>query len=79
MMGNVDLRETSQIMYHSKVLEENYPNVSLIKFEQFCQNYGHLTLSGSGGGGGGLSGLDDQIHSCHSETSYFMAPKLCDF
>ena len=27
----------------------------------------------------GLSGLDDQIHSCHSETSYPMMPKLCDF
>ena len=27
----------------------------------------------------GLGGLDDQVHSCHSETSYLMMPKLCDF
>ena len=27
----------------------------------------------------GLGGLDNQIHSCHSETSHPMMPKLCDF
>ena len=38
-------------MYHSKVLEENCPNnVSFLKFERFCQNYKHLTLSGRGRG-----------------------------
>ena len=26
-----------------------------------------------------LGDLDDQIDSCHSETSYPMMPKLCDF
>ena len=39
-----------------------------------------LTLSGLGGWGvGGLRGQDDQIQNCHSETSYLMMPKLCDF
>ena len=37
-----------------------------------------LALSGPGGGGG-LRGQDDQIHSCQSETSYSLMPKLCDF
>ena len=32
-----------------------------------------LTLLGLRGGS------DDQIHSCQSETSYPMIPKLCDF
>ena len=31
------------------------------------------------GGGGGLRGPDDQTHSCQSETSYSMMPKLCNF
>ena len=31
------------------------------------------------GGGGGLRGSDDQIQSCHAETSYPTTPKLCDF
>ena len=31
------------------------------------------------GGGGGLRGLDGQTHSCQSETSYPMMPKLGDF
>ena len=34
-----------------------------------------LTLSGPGG----LRGLDGQTHSCQSETSYPMMPKLGDF
>ena len=32
-----------------------------------------------GGGGGGVSGPDEQIHSCYSETSYSIMSKLCDF
>ena len=28
---------------------------------------------------GGLRGPDDQIQSCHSETSYPTMPKICDF
>ena len=36
-----------------------------------------LTLSGPGGGG--LRGPDGQTHSCQSETSYPMMPKLGDF
>ena len=41
-------------------------------------------VSGRGGGGGGGGGgraqrPDDQIHSCHSEISYPMIPKLSDF
>ena len=35
-----------------------------------------LTLSGPGGG---LRGPDGQTHSCQSETSYPMMPKLGDF
>ena len=31
------------------------------------------------GGGGGLRGPDGQTHSCQSETSYPMMPKLGDF
>ena len=31
------------------------------------------------GGGGGLRGPDDQTHSCQSETSHSVMPKLCDF
>ena len=31
------------------------------------------------GGGGGLRGPDDQTHSCQSESSYSMMPKLGDF
>ena len=38
-----------------------------------------LTLSGPEGGGEGLRGQNDQIHSCHSETSYSIKPKLCNF
>ena len=40
-----------------------------------------LTLSGWGGGGegGGLRGPDDQTHSCQSETSHSVMPKLYDF
>ena len=42
----------------------------------------NLTLSGPGGGSearGGLRGPDGQTHSCQSETSYPMMPKLGDF
>ena len=35
----------------------------------------YLTLSGQGG----LRGPDDQTHSCQSETSCPMMPKLGDF
>ena len=31
------------------------------------------------GGGGKLRGPDDRTHSCQSETSHSMMPKLCDF
>ena len=47
---------------------------ALSVYEKYC-----LTLSGPRGGGGGLRGPDDQTHSCQSETSYSMMPKLCDF
>ena len=29
--------------------------------------------------GGGIRSMDDQSHSCQSETSYSMMSKLCDF
>ena len=38
-----------------------------------------LTLSDPGGGGGRLRGPNDQTHSCQSETSNSMMPKLGDF
>ena len=41
-----------------------------------CTSFNILTLSGPGGG---LRGLDGQTHSCQSETSYPMMPKLGDF
>ena len=37
----------------------------------------NLTLSGWGGEE--FKSLNDQIHSCHSGTSYSMMPKLSDF
>ena len=46
---------------------------STTKFGKFALN---LTLSGPGGG---LRGPDGQTHSCQSETSYPMMPKLGDF
>ena len=37
-MENEDLRETKQIIYHSKGIDESYPkNVLFIEFEQLCQ------------------------------------------
>ena len=38
-MENADLRETKQIIYHSKGTDESYPkNVLFIAFELLCQN-----------------------------------------
>ena len=37
-MENADLRETKQIIYYSKGIDESYPkNVLLIEFEPLCQ------------------------------------------
>ena len=37
-MENADLRETKQIIYHSKGIDESYPkNVLFIEFEPLCQ------------------------------------------
>ena len=47
-------------------------------YNSMSRNRTLLTLSGRGGGGG-LRGPDGQTHSCQSETSYPMMPKLGDF
>ena len=59
------------------------------RFSYFTRQAGTPTLTlsdlvcvwGGGGGEGGLelTGSDDQIHSCSSETFYLMMPKLDDF
>ena len=54
-------------------LDQDLLNVASVKGE----NVRSLTLSGPGGGG--LRGPDGQTHSCQSETSYPMMPKLGDF
>ena len=42
--GNADVRETSQIIYHSKGLEENYPKIQVLSnLSNFVKNYGHLS------------------------------------
>ena len=51
-----------------------------IKIETHHANPSHSKhLNPIGPGGGGLRGPDGQTHSCQSETSYPMMPKLGDF
>ena len=41
---NADVRETSQIIYHSKCLYENYPNMYVLSnLSNFIKSYGHLS------------------------------------
>ena len=38
---NADVRETSQIIYHSKGLDESYPKMQVLA--NFVKRYGHLS------------------------------------
>ena len=43
-MENADTRETSQIIYHSKGLEESYSKMSVLSnLSNFVKSYGHLS------------------------------------
>ena len=45
-MENADLRETSQIIYHSKGLDESYPKMQVLSnLSKFVKSYGHLSES----------------------------------
>ena len=60
------------------MLGKNYLTIFSVPVKQIFASFGGyraLTLSGPGGDG---SGPDDQTHSCQSETSYSMMPKLDD-
>ena len=42
-MGNADLRETKQIIYHWKGTDESYPNMYfLLNLSHYVKRYGHL-------------------------------------
>ena len=60
-----------------------HPLVALTVFGRFWHKESLLNLpiplTLSGLGGGGLRGPEGQTHSCQSESSYSMMPKLCDF
>ena len=43
-MENADLRETSQIIYHSKDFDESYPKMRVLSnLSKFVKIYGHLS------------------------------------
>ena len=43
-MKNVDVRETSQIIYHSKGLDESYPKMQVLSnLSNFVKRYGYLS------------------------------------
>ena len=43
-MKTADVRETSQIIYHSKVLDESYPKMYVLSNLSDCvKSYGHLS------------------------------------
>ena len=43
-MKNADVRETSQIIYHWKSLDESYPKMQVLsKLSNFVKSYGHLS------------------------------------
>ena len=60
-------------------------NAKSFRYKNFRQRISGQKISylfpwnfGLSGPGGGVRRLDDQTHSCQSETSYSMMPKLCD-
>ena len=43
-MKNADVRETSQILYHSKGLGVSYPKMQVLSnLSNFVKSYGHLS------------------------------------
>ena len=43
-MKNADVRETSQIIYHSKGLDESYSKMQVLSnLSDFVKSYGHLS------------------------------------
>ena len=43
-MGIVDVQETSQIIFHSKGLDESYPKIYFLSnLSNFVKSYGHLS------------------------------------
>ena len=43
-MKNADVRETSQIINHSKGLDESYPKMQVVtNLSNFVKSYGHLS------------------------------------
>ena len=43
-MENADVRELSQIIYHSKGLDESYPKMQFLSnLSNFVKSYGHLS------------------------------------
>ena len=43
-MENADVRETSQIIPHSKGLDESYPKMQVLpNLSNFLKSYGHLS------------------------------------
>ena len=43
-MKNADIRETSQIIYHSKGHDEGYPKMQVLSnLSNFVKSYGHLS------------------------------------
>ena len=46
---NADVRETSQLIYHSTGLDESYPKVQVLSnLSNFVKSYGYLTLFSMG-------------------------------
>ena len=39
---NADLRETKQIIYHLKGIDESYPKMYLLNLSHYIKRYGHL-------------------------------------
>ena len=64
--------EVSSKLYFVEISQTSY-GFLITKELTFGFQILDLTLSG------GLRGPDDQTHSCQSETSCFMMPKLGDF
>ena len=43
-MENADVRETSQVIYHSKGLDKSYPKMQVLSdLSNFVQRYGYLS------------------------------------
>ena len=58
--------------------ERHFRSRKMSKYHFPVKSYSKLKYLTPSGPGGGLKGLDGQTHSCQSETSYSMMPKLGD-